>query len=160
MNQVLDISLEKICLFLLKVVASLPRHLLVDALGKTSWLDKPPHHVKVGFIEGDCLRVLPLVYVSRFSNITIYFFNIVFTNDANFRFCRVKKSAFRTILKIFLMIFKCNKGLTLVKLFSSVIWMMAFSNAFGFFIVLFISAVFVFCMILGFCLSIICYNCS
>ena len=32
---------------------------LVDALVETSWLDKPPHHVKVGFIEGNevCRRI-------------------------------------------------------------------------------------------------------
>ena len=35
------------------VVASLQRALLVNALCETSWLDKPPHHIKVGFIEGD-----------------------------------------------------------------------------------------------------------
>ena len=29
------------------IVASLRRALLVDALGQTSWLDKPPHHVRV-----------------------------------------------------------------------------------------------------------------
>ena len=34
------------------VFASLQRGLLLDALGETSWLDKPLHHVKVGFIEG------------------------------------------------------------------------------------------------------------
>ena len=53
MNQVLGISIKKICLSLLNVIASLRRALLVDALGETSWLDKPPRHVNVGFIEGD-----------------------------------------------------------------------------------------------------------
>ena len=42
MNQVLGISIEKICLFLSNVVASLRRALHVDGLGETSWLDNPP----------------------------------------------------------------------------------------------------------------------
>ena len=45
MNQVLGISIKKICLSLLNVIASLRRALLVDALGETSWLDKRPRHV-------------------------------------------------------------------------------------------------------------------
>ena len=50
--------MKQICLFLSDVVASLRRALLVNALGgKTSWLDKPPHRVKVGFIEGVLLRI-------------------------------------------------------------------------------------------------------
>ena len=52
MNQVLGIGIEKICLLLLNVVASLPRALLVDTLRKTSSLNNPPHHVKVDFIGG------------------------------------------------------------------------------------------------------------
>ena len=32
--------------------ASFRQAVLVDALFETSYLDKPPHHVKVGFIEG------------------------------------------------------------------------------------------------------------
>ena len=43
MNQVLGISIEKICLFLSNLVVSLRRAFLIDALIKTSWLGKPPH---------------------------------------------------------------------------------------------------------------------
>ena len=50
--------MKQICLYLPDVVASLRRALLVNALGvKTSWLDKPPHRFKVGFIEGVLLRI-------------------------------------------------------------------------------------------------------
>ena len=52
MNQALSISITKFCLLHSKVVVSLQRALLADALGETSSLYKPPHHVKVGFIEG------------------------------------------------------------------------------------------------------------
>ena len=52
MNQVFGISIVKICLFLSNLVASFRRVLLVDALGEISWLGKPPHHVKVGIIDG------------------------------------------------------------------------------------------------------------
>ena len=53
LNQVLGISIKKICLSLSDVVVSLRRALLVEALGEISWLDKPTHHVKVGFMKGD-----------------------------------------------------------------------------------------------------------
>ena len=52
MNQVFGISIDKICFFLSNLVASFRRVLLVDALGEISWLGKPPHHVKVGIIDG------------------------------------------------------------------------------------------------------------
>ena len=49
----LDKVLKKICLFWSNVAALVQQALLVDALVETSWLDKPPHRVKAGFIEGD-----------------------------------------------------------------------------------------------------------
>ena len=42
------------------VDASLRRAPLIDALAKTSWLDKPPHRVKVGFIEGENVKLVKL----------------------------------------------------------------------------------------------------
>ena len=54
LNPVLGKVFKTICLFCLfgsNVVASLSRALLVDALGETTLLGKPPHRVKVSFIE-------------------------------------------------------------------------------------------------------------
>ena len=42
-----------------------PTTLLFDALGETYWLDKPPHHVKVSFIEGEVASVFH-VYMGHF----------------------------------------------------------------------------------------------
>ena len=49
---------KKIRLFYSNVVASLRRAFLVDAMVETSYLDKPPHHVKLSFIEGVLLVYL------------------------------------------------------------------------------------------------------
>ena len=58
LNPVLGKVLKKMCLLCSNVVASLRRALLVDALFETSWLDKPPHSVKVGLIEGHWTVIL------------------------------------------------------------------------------------------------------
>ena len=103
------------------------RYLWQRSYSLTSMLSKShknnPHNANVEplIIAVHYLCVLPLVHVCCISSITIYFSNIVFTNDANFWFCRVKWSAYQIILNIFLLIFKCNKGFTLLKLFNFVI---------------------------------------
>lgn len=64
----------KIRLFCLNVVASF-RRALIDALGETSLLDKPPHHFKSGFHRGGYLRLLFLRLVqfhSVLSNSSIF----------------------------------------------------------------------------------------
>ena len=54
-------------LFCFNVVASLQRGLSIDTLVETSWLVKPPHHVKVGFIEENCMCIIyPQFTVSNF----------------------------------------------------------------------------------------------
>ena len=55
LNQVLGISIKKICLFSSKVVASLQWAYLVDAQVVISLLDNLSYIVKVGFIEGEVL---------------------------------------------------------------------------------------------------------
>ena len=52
MNPVLDKVWYKIRLFSSNIVASLRPAIAVAVLIESSYLDKPPHHVKVGFIEG------------------------------------------------------------------------------------------------------------
>ena len=52
LNPDLGKVLKKIGLFCSNAVASLRQAFLVDELVETSQLDKPPHHIKVGFIEG------------------------------------------------------------------------------------------------------------
>ena len=54
LNQVLGISRKKICLSLSDIAASLMSSTFWCTMVKTSWFDKPPHCVKMGFIEGDC----------------------------------------------------------------------------------------------------------
>lgn len=62
----LGISTKKIYWFCSIVVGLLWRALLVKALVKTSFLKKTPHHIKVGFIEEDCMHTWTF-----FSNQTI-----------------------------------------------------------------------------------------
>ena len=52
-KSVLRIDIKEIRLFWSNVVVSLQRTLHADAPGDTSSLDKPPHNLKVGFIEVD-----------------------------------------------------------------------------------------------------------
>ena len=51
--------------------------------------------------RNNCLRALRLVHVCCFSDIFIYFFNKVFTNDSSLRFCRITLSAFRIFVTWF-----------------------------------------------------------
>ena len=52
-NEDLPIGIKKIHLFCSNVVDSFWQAFLVDAFGETSSLDKPAHHVNVGFATGD-----------------------------------------------------------------------------------------------------------
>ena len=56
----IGISIKKIHLFYSNVVASLWQALLFEALVETTLLEKTPHHIKVDFIEEDCMHTCTL----------------------------------------------------------------------------------------------------
>ena len=79
LNQVLVISIKKICLSLSDVVVSLRRALLVDALvDESSLFNKPPHHDIVSFktngLELYFCNVFRYKYFCNKSGIFIYMY--------------------------------------------------------------------------------------
>ena len=64
--------------------------------------------------------IAPLVHFCYFSDFAISKFKIS-SNYSYFRFRRVSKSTFRIILEIYFVIFKSDKGFTLVELFYSIV---------------------------------------